>query len=646
MIFKISILSLDKLSFFVDVSVFFLYDNSVMEKFRAKNMIEFLRDLRNNRRLQVAALVSLPLFALFCLFVMEYMNFNGWLEDLLHFLQRHPLSALFSSLAILVIFGFLLLLCKKAVIAAGILGAISLVFAYVNYMKVLANGDHFFPRDIAMIGNAGELTYFIAGASAPRWYFLGIAVITLWVVALWFFKAELPLGWKVRLPSAAVILLAVLLLFGAPRRAERVLGVFDMSFFDAALQSSNYQANGFLGAFLINTMSMRVERPAGYSEAAIRDLLDGFEATPQTGEDFDVIVVLSESFFDVRILDAAFSENPLPNFDRVRESDRAVSGMIYTTAVGGGTIRPEFEILTGLTTDFLPSGAIPYEMLRRPMPTHVSNYRDAGYVTIALHPYNERFYSRNTAYPLLGFDEFWGRTALEEQFPLEYRGLFISDESMLEPIKYFLNVTDDPTFMFVITMQNHQPFPRLSPEEIEIQVTSNSLSPEVLDNVTSFTRGLHDSDRFLGTLVDYIDTRERPTVLLFWGDHLPNLGANHAAFAESGLIDPDNMFTTEVRHVLFSTPFLIYANRDLDRGVFDSHMDNRISTYYLLSALAVMTDFHRTPYMNLLLDHHSRVPVYNGRLIMEDTPEILSLMHTLRLMTYDRLVGHLYAGSR
>jgi len=202
---------------------------------RVDKFISVLRKSREIRALQILALLSLPLFGFFCLFVMEYMNFGGQLQGVMAFLQHSPLSALFSAVAILISLGVLLLICRKAVIVGGILGAGSLLSAYINYMKVATNGDNFFPRDIAMIGRTGELAYFIGGTAVPRWFWVGLVVVVLWVVALWFFRAELPLGWKIRLPSATCAILALVLLFSTPQRSEAVLGRFDMSFFDAAL---------------------------------------------------------------------------------------------------------------------------------------------------------------------------------------------------------------------------------------------------------------------------------------------------------------------------------------------------------------------------------------------------------------------------
>lgn len=82
---------------------------------------------------------------------------------------------------------------------------------------------------------------------------------------------------------------------------------------------------------------------------------------------------MSEAFFDVRTLNATeFSENPLKNFDRMCQSQNAYSGKMYTTAFGGGTIRTEFETVTGLTLDYLANGTSPYLYITQDTETYVS----------------------------------------------------------------------------------------------------------------------------------------------------------------------------------------------------------------------------------------------------------------------------------
>ncbi|MCL2571462.1 MAG: LTA synthase family protein [Defluviitaleaceae bacterium] len=588
--------------------------------------------------------ISLVLFPLYAILIIEYMNFRGSLALALEWRSRFPTQAFFGMLIVTSIFTVLLLLSKKAVIAGGILGLIAALMGYINYVKVAVNGDNFFPRDIAMAGSAGYLTSFV-NIRVPMFFWIGIIVMIIWLVTWGLFNIEIPINWKVRIPIAVVFVVVSVIFLSSHPRAERFLNRFNMSFFDAALQSSNYEANGFVGAFTINLLSMNIERPEGYSRDTIMALLEGSPHIAATEDYFDVIVVLSEGFFDVRILPGVeFSENPLPNFDAIIARPNAYSGLVYTTALNGGTIRPEFDILTGLTTDFLPSGSIPYEFLRRPMATYVSHYRDAGYRTIALHPFTERFYMRHIAYPLMGFDQFLGYESLYQRFPFEYNQNFVTDISFFTAMEHYLDealVDDVPIFMFAITMQNHQPFPVMAPEDIRIHVTSDLLDETVLNTVTTYTHGLADADTMLGMLVDYIDNRERPTIMLFFGDHLPNLGGHLAAFTQTGLIPQGTMNTPEARSIMYSTPFIIYSNRELTPIIPST--DNHISTYYLLSIMAYQTGFHRTPYMNLLLDYFRQIPFHNVRLNLPETDISQSLTRTKRLITYDRLIGREYS---
>jgi len=575
---------------------------------------------------------------------MEYMNFEGSFDQAIGWARRFTLPVFFGFLVVAAIFVVLLLLVKKAAISCGILGAIGAVMGYINYVKVATNGDNFFPRDIALAGNVGDLVSF-ADVSVPTHFWIGVILIIIWVIFLALFNIEIPVKWKFRLPAAVVFILLTAIWLSSHSRAERLLNRFNMSFRDAILQSSNYEANGFVGAFTINLLNIGIERPSDYSRETILALLEGFDHTLATQEYFDVIVVLSESFFDVRMLPGVeFSENPLPNFDDIIARPNAYSGLVYTTAINGSTIRPEFDILTGLTTDFLPSGSVPYEFLRRPMVTYVSNYQDAGYRTVGLHPFAERFYSRHIAYPLMGFDKFLGYECLSLQFSLEYGRVFVSDISFFQAMEYYLDAAlhdDVPIFMFAITMQNHQPFLHMEPEEITIQVTSPDLDENVLATVTAFTHGLADADTMLGMLADYIDNRPRPTVMLFFGDHLPNLGGRMAAFTQTGLLCPDDFTSQEARAIMYSTPFIIYSNRELASII--PIRDNHISTYYLLSILAYQTGFHRTPYMNLLLEYFHQIPFHNVRLHRPETDLTRSLERTKGLMTYDRLVGREYS---
>jgi len=610
-------------------------------------MSKFLTALRSCRPMRFLMWLTLPLFPLLCLFTMDFMNFGGHMPYVVRFTQDFPGALLFEVIVVLLLALLLLLVFRRAAIACGILGTVSLICSYVNFTKVALNGDHFMPQDILMLSNAGDLTSFISG-KLPDLFWLYGGLMILWVAVLTLWDIALPLNWKLRFPAAALLVLCTWLPCSNIDKADVLLGKFGMSVFDSALQSSNYEANGFVGAFTVNLLSLNVQEPEEYSQTLIETCLADYESTPaaQDAQPFDVVVVLSESFFDARILDGvSFSQNPLKNYDRLRKSNRCYSGSLYTTAIGGGTVRPEFGILTGLTCDYIPSVPTPYRYINRDISTYVSNYRDAGYNTIAVHPYNKKFYSRDSAYGHIGFNQFYGQDEMTQVVYSEYKRGYVTDESTAHAIQKFVDESEAPAFLFAITMQNHQPYSGIDPALIQVEVSSDRLSEPALTALTTYTQGLYDADQMLGDLAKWVDRRERPTVLVFFGDHMPTLGSNYLAYNESGLFNSRDGLTQDELLTMYATPFLIYSNRKLDPGLFSGHKDNCISDYNLLNAVALSTGFARTPYMNLLLDFYDTTPIYNVRLGMEVTDAIAPFARAMEQITYDRVFGKNYSGQ-
>ncbi len=600
-----------------------------------------LRPMKHSAFLRILSWISVPVFPVFCLLIMDYMNYGGHPTSLHLFWTNFPGAVAFEVLVVTLVFALLLLLCRRAALAAGIFGSVSLICSYVNYTKVALNGDHFMPQDVLMLSHAGNLTSFISG-SVPGWFFVGAAALLLWVLLLAVMDIKLPLKWYVRLPAALILALCAWLPCSNIDKADVALGKFGMSVFDSALQSSNYNANGFVGAFTVNLLSLNVQEPEGYSQSLVNDMLAGYEAVPadENAEQFDVVVILSESFFDARILDGVtFSKNPLPNYDRLLTSPRCCSGSVYTTAIGGGTVRPEFGVLTGLTCDYVPSIPTPYRYVSQPISTYVSNYRDAGYNTIALHPYNKQFYSRDSAYGNIGFDAFWGQDEITQTIYAEYKRGYVTDESTLRAIRHCMDNAQAPTFLFAITMQNHQPYDGIDPSLIQIEVSSDRLSQPALTALTTYTQGLYDADKMLGDLARWIDDRERPTVLVFFGDHMPTLGSNYLAYNESGLFNSLDGLDGQELMTMYATPFLIYSNRKLEGGLLSQRTGNRISDYNLLNSVAISTGMPRTPYMRLLEDFYAVTPIYNVRLGMELSDDILPFARAMEYITYDRVFG-------
>ncbi|MEI7027836.1 sulfatase-like hydrolase/transferase [Paenibacillus sp. y28] len=59
--------------------------------------------------------------------------------------------------------------------------------------------------------------------------------------------------------------------------------------------------------------------------------------------------------------------------------------------------------------------------------------------------------------------------------------------------------------------------------------TEGPLTPDAKDTLETCTQGVRDADRSLQLLIDHFEQSGDPTVIVFFGDHLPMLGLNSDA---------------------------------------------------------------------------------------------------------------------
>ena len=136
---------------------------------------------------------------------------------------------------------------------------------------------------------------------------------------------------------------------------------------------------------------------------------------------------MNESFWDASRLEGISYDRELtPNLTALK--NEAAYGYCYTPSFGGGTCDVEFEALTGFSVEHLPAGSKPYQQhVTHDMFSLPQYLRAQGYDTLAVHGYYRKFWSRNTAYPYLGFNEF---IAAEDFVNPHTRRGFISDAAM------------------------------------------------------------------------------------------------------------------------------------------------------------------------------------------------------------------------
>jgi hypothetical protein len=261
----------------------------------------------------------------------------------------------------------------------------------------------------------------------------------------------------------------------------------------------------------------------------------------------DIVVVQSESFFDVRRYYSSIRPEVLAEFDRLKQSAYA-HGVLQVPAWGANTVRTEFSFLAGVSAQDL--GVHQFNPYRRiagaATPTLVSYLKAIGYKTLCVHPYPASFYDRDKLFPLMGFDEFHD---IEQFVGVDRTGPFVGDLALALKVRELIDAhhqqSDQPVFVFVITMENHGP---LHLEQLAAGDTARfhaSAPPPGCEDLTIYLRHLANADRMLSQLREHFEASSCEGWLCFYGDHVPILPKVYQAL---GVPDGD-------------TDYLLWGNR-------------------------------------------------------------------------------------
>lgn len=434
-------------------------------------------------------------------------------------------------------------------------------------------------------------------------------------------------------------------------------------------QKENYAHNGLVVAFIFNIPMANVSAPGGYSQERIESIAEYLFPADANGnllagsssahgnaiipvvarndDKPDVIVIMSESFWDPsRLPGVAFDEDPIKN---VRNNQ---SGHVFSPEFGGMTANVEFEALTGFSNAFLPYGSIPYQQyVRRPVPSLASFFSEQGYETRALHPYRQWFWNRGSVYENFGFDKFLS----EENLPtLTKKGHLASDEEFTGEIIRAAEEAEKPLFLFGVSLQGHGPYAPSRYPDSKIRVVTDAgsaVSEESKGTIRSYAQGAQDADINLGRLMDWAKKRERETIIVFFGDHLPPLGD---AYIESGYMKNRTASRVDtVDHMLaqHETPLILWSSRtDSLRGV------GTISPSFLPLYVLEMAGLQHPYYTGFLGKVHQDYSVIDGHMLLDkdytphagwlQQPEIPQILQDYRQVQYDMMFGNTYSREK
>ncbi|MGA3673697.1 LTA synthase family protein [Lysinibacillus agricola] len=308
-----------------------------------------------------------------------------------------------------------------------------------------------------------------------------------------------------------------------------MLDIDDFSDFNIEIPadtSFNHEENGFVLASVIDVKFLLVPKPDNYSKESIAEIVDEMseysdKLAKNASTKFiepNIIFVMSESFSDPSSLNVKANKEVIPNF--INLTNEYTSGTITVPGIGGGTANTEFEVLTGFSKNNIPNYSTPYN----PYNTYIYDNVDSlatefsknKYETLALHSYHSWFYRRNNVYKYLGFNQFKSLEFMEQK---DYFGRFLDDKIINETIIDQVNKTPNKDFIFAVTMASHGPY--------DIEHEKNIIVEDKVDNrqeLENYLNAIHLSDKYLGELISYFKDYDEPTVIVFFGDHIPPLG--------------------------------------------------------------------------------------------------------------------------
>ena len=391
-----------------------------------------------------------------------------------------------------------------------------------------------------------------------------LVVLVLTVGSFFLYRKRAKLGWPQRVAgfaaSAAAGCALVFCVFLQSAVTES-LGILP----DAWMQDRYYRYYGVVTGFMTNLANLEIDKPDNYSEEAVDAILDNvdesrkFSTSPlyptsyaaTTAKDEQVkkptiIYVMNESYWDVSELEQygiKFDTDVSANLHALQQT--SAYGRAYSPSFGGGTCDVEFEALTGYSASFLPSGSKPYQQhVTKPMFALPSYLKTQGYQTAAVHCFWAKYWSRDTAYPNLGLDDFisledmHGVTKVRKHY---WTNGLVTDDSMADQIigqyEKMKASSDEPVFLHAVTMQNHTNYNKDNyPDDQRVKVLEHpaGMKASTVGALEDFATGIRDADAMLGKLTAYFSQVDEPVILVFWGDHYNPIDSNYDVYTTTG----------------------------------------------------------------------------------------------------------------
>ena len=548
------------------------------------------------------SLVFHALLACLINFVIEAISrhsaFEAW-----DYMVGSPLVFLYNAFMIFMTFTVVYLV-RRRVFARIVISVLWLVLGVANGYMLMVRVTPFNAQDLKA---AGEGLALINNYFEPMELVLvivGLAAVIVWSVSMWRrggqFEGKM---------HRVLALIGVVVCFGAYTFISQVAldkRVVSNYFGNIAFAYEDY---GLPYCFMASLFNTGIDEPNGYSRETMEAISNNGEITKnETGrsqEDLpNVIFIQLESYFDVA--EAEFfttSEDATPTLHAMAQ--KYSSGYFKVPSVGAGTANTEFEVLTGMNMRYFGPGEYPYKTIVKFQPTEsaATAFSALGYGTHALHNNGGNFYSRARVYNMMGFDTFTSKEFMNILQTTENG--WAKDEVLIDNILEAMDTTEQEDFVFGVSVQGHGDYP----EEQVIEnpkIKVEGIEDEALKNKWEYyVNQVYEMDKFAGDLVAAIEKRGEPTVIVFYGDHLPTMG-----------LEAEDLKS----RYLYNTNYVIWDNIGLAKE------DRNIPSYQIMADVMERLDIHSGTVFNY---HQERRQTRN-------------YLADLELLQYDIMYGEQY----
>ncbi|MDY5212205.1 LTA synthase family protein [Intestinibacter sp.] len=487
---------------------------------------------------------------------------RGNLADVITLIKEKPGVVLANYLLILMLTSIFFLVKRKYMVYF-ISFVVILGVAITTFFLMKIRGIPLTFSDLYSIGEAME----IADKYISKTMIIIAVVCLVFLIAVAVFLYKLDCDTKRFKLINFVLIFIVSIGFFSTVKSQQAKNIMQFKRWDIP---ASYKCNGLTYSTVESCLKYIRTKPSDYSQAKIKEITEKVEKAEAkdnrklNDKKPNVLFVQLEAFMDpTEVKGVEYSEDPIPNFRKLTQT--FTHGMASAPTTGGGTVRTEFEVMTGNNIDYLTPGEIPYNTILKSKYYNsvATTLKSQGYKAHAIHNFQGNFYGRDKAYAKLGFDDFTSKEYMSN-YELNERE-WVKDVILTKYIEKALNSTKGSDLVYTVSVQGHSSYPT-DAENYDFPIkVSGTLDQTILNQMYYYVNQIKGTDDFVGELVDMVNKRDEDTIILFYSDHMPKLK----------IFEDDDFYLDK-----YEAPFAFYANFDIEKYDID-----KIESYELSSLM-------------------------------------------------------------